>query len=55
MGAADQYTMSHGTYIHTKIYRILNYTNEITLETRQETLTASSHPIHEHGHTNYCI
>ena len=53
LGAADQCTMSHGTYIHIKIYRILNYTTESTLDTRQQTITISKYPIREHGHTNF--
>ena len=33
---------------------MLDYTTEIsTLETRQQTITVSNHPIHQHGHTNF--
>ena len=43
-GAADQCTMAHGTNKHIMIWRMLNYTTESTLETRQETIIVSKQP-----------
>ena len=53
-GAADQCTLSHGIYIHIMIYReCWTIQLKCTFETKQETITVSHHPTHQHGHTNF--
>ena len=53
-GAADQYTMSHGTYSHIMIQRILAIEQlKYTFETKQERITVSYHyVIHQSIHNS---